>query len=250
MDLREQGPGSRRHPWEVARARSLEKILRLFLSDATDKNLLDIGCGDAFVLRTVQDSFGFRRADGVDVNLTETQTHQFSRERPDIRLWNNYSNLSQYDVVLMLDVVEHVKTDKEFIQGIAGRHLSNDGVLLITVPAFQFLFSTHDRYLGHYRRYTRHEIITLVENDLEVLAGGYLFSTLLPIRLLTCMYEKLFQRNGVLKKGVGRWNGGHVISGFAAWFITFENSLLIALSRRNIYIPGLSVWIICKKRAS
>ena len=251
MDLKEQGSGSRRHPWEVARVRSVEGILWLFLDEPVHKRLLDIGCGDAFALGTIQDDFGFKRADGVDVNLTAEQMSQLSRERPGVRLHDSYNDLLHYEVMLMLDVVEHIRDDGAFIRDIVDRYLVNDGILLMTVPAFQFLFSAHDTYLGHYRRYTRHGMMTLAEGgNLEVLAGGYLFSTLLPVRLLACIYERLFRRGGTPGKGVGHWKRGDVISGVITRFILRENAVLIALSRRNIHIPGLSVWILCKKRPS
>lgn len=251
MDLKERGPGSRRHPWEVARVRSVEKILQPFLDDPAHKSLLDIGCGDAFALSAIQGDFGFRRADGVDVNLTAEQMGRLSRERPDIRLRNSYNDLLRYEVMLMLDVVEHIRDDGAFIRDIVDRYLVQDGILLITVPAFQSLFSSHDTYLGHYRRYTRRGMMTLAEgNGLEVLAGGYLFSTLLPVRLLVCIYERLCRGGGTPGKGVGHWKRGDVISGVITRFLLRENSVLIALSGRNIHIPGLSVWILCKKRLS
>lgn len=250
MDLKERGLGSRRHPWEVARARSLGKILRLFLDDPGHKKLLDIGCGDAFVLRTLQDDFGFQQAGGVDLSLTVREIQQFFRERPDITLQNNYNNLLQYDVVLMLDVVEHIRDDEKFIRESVDRYLSDNSLLLLTAPAFQVLFSAHDDYLGHYRRYTRSKIVALVKDNLEVLAGGYLFSTLLSVRLVMCLYERLFRRGVVAVKGVGDWNRGRIVSKLVTWFLTVENAVLIALSKRNIHIPGLSVWILCKKRAS
>jgi SAM-dependent methyltransferase len=250
MDLKERGFGSRRHPWEIARTKALKKILRLFLDDPGHKKLLDIGCGDAFVLKDLQDHFSFKQAEGVDVNLTRNEIQQFSCERPDVQLQNSYNNLSQYDVVLMLDVLEHIQNDKNFLQETTDRYLLDNGILLVTVPAFQFLFSMHDCFLGHYRRYTRYELITLIQDNLKILAGGYLFSTLLPVRLVTCLCERLFQCDNKQIKGAGHWNKGYVISNLATYFLTLENFVLIALSKRNIYIPGLSVWILCRKQPS
>jgi SAM-dependent methyltransferase len=55
--------------------------------------------------------------------------------------------------VVLLDVLEHVSDPIRVLQH-ARTSLANDGAIIVTVPAYQFLFSDWDRALGHYRRYT------------------------------------------------------------------------------------------------
>lgn len=63
----------------------------------------------------------------------------------------------KFDLIAMFDVLEHIEDDRAVLDAVNGR-LSQDGVLLITVPAFQFLFSKHDRLHHHFRRYSKNEL--------------------------------------------------------------------------------------------
>ena len=63
-----------------------------------------------------------------------------------------FLNFLKWGVILM-DVLEHTFNDTEFLKEIL-KKTPQDSFLFITVPSFQFLFSSHDVYLKHYRRYT------------------------------------------------------------------------------------------------
>jgi len=88
----------------------------------------------------------------------------------------------RFDLILMMHVLEHVKDDHAMLSD-AARRLSDGGTLFIEVPAFPILFSDHDRYLGHYRRYTPRSLKRLVESveDLELVKVHYLFATIFPL---------------------------------------------------------------------
>jgi len=82
------------------------------------------------------------------------------------------------DLVLLLDVLEHIDDDKAVILEL-GRCLKKGGLLLISVPAFNCLWSRHDEQAGHRRRYRSGDIVRLCqENALSVLDGHY-FNTAL-----------------------------------------------------------------------
>lgn len=59
-----------------------------------------------------------------------------------------------FQVVIMLDVLEHIENDIACLYE-ARRVLSRGGIAVLTVPAHQFLFSSWDKVLGHYRRYSK-----------------------------------------------------------------------------------------------
>ena len=94
-----------------------------------------------------------------------------------------------FDLILMMHVLEHVEDDCGMLRD-AARRLSDGGTLYIEVPACPMLFSAHDRYLGHYRRYTTGSLRRLVERvgDLELVKVHYLFAAIFPavaaVRLL------------------------------------------------------------------
>jgi SAM-dependent methyltransferase len=70
--------------------------------------------------------------------------------------------LSTFDTVLALDVVEHIDDDAEVLRNLYAA-LKPGGRLILTVPAFQFLWSDHDVINQHKRRYTTREVQSLVE---------------------------------------------------------------------------------------
>ena len=73
-------------------------------------------------------------------------------------LFRSYSTLkirkNFYDLILIADVIEHVRRPKNLLRNLK-KFLKKDGRILITVPAYQFLFSKKDKVLGHYRRYDK-----------------------------------------------------------------------------------------------
>jgi SAM-dependent methyltransferase len=67
-----------------------------------------------------------------------------------------------FDLIVLLDVLEHIDQDAAALAALAER-LAPGGSLLITVPAFRFLWSSHDELHHHVRRYTRAGLAATVE---------------------------------------------------------------------------------------
>jgi hypothetical protein len=84
------------------------------------------------------------------------------------------------DMILMMDVIEHVDDDVGFIRAYTDR-MPRNAVLLVTVPAFQFLWSGHDVFLEHKRRYTLASLHRTIDSaGLDVIRSRYFFSILFP----------------------------------------------------------------------
>lgn len=84
----------------------------------------------------------------------------------------------------MFDVLEHVANNSEALEALKP-FLSSRGKIIITVPAYQWLFSVHDKNLGHYRRYTRGGLSRLLsEHGLTVIYSGYMNTFLFPLMML------------------------------------------------------------------
>ena len=89
----------------------------------------------------------------------------------------------RYDLVLAADVVEHIKNDKQAIQNFYN-FLKKNGHILITVPAFNFLFSNKDITLKHFRRYKKSNIRELLNKNFQIKKLSYFnFFLFLPIAL-------------------------------------------------------------------
>jgi SAM-dependent methyltransferase len=80
----------------------------------------------------------------------------------------------------LFDVVEHIENDLIFLKSIYDL-ITKNGYVFITVPAFNFLWSNEDLFLGHYRRYTLKRLkIKLKEIGFKIEYSTYFFS-ILPI---------------------------------------------------------------------
>ena len=99
----------------------------------------------------------------------------------------------QYDVVCALDVLEHLIDDADAMRWMASL-LVDGGHLVVTVPAFQWMFADHDRALGHFRRYTRRSLRALLPDDLEVVQIGYFNSLLFPAAAAARLGSKIRRR--------------------------------------------------------
>ena len=95
------------------------------------------------------------------------------------------------DVYLFIDVLEHVDEDSQLLQHYV-EEASDQAVFIISVPAFSFLWSKHDDFLEHKRRYTRKDLekkATLA--GLSIISSGYLFSSVFPLVYLVRLFKKI-----------------------------------------------------------
>jgi hypothetical protein len=96
-----------------------------------------------------------------------------------------------YRAVFSLDVLEHLEDDSGAVAAMAGL-LADDGILILTVPAYQWMWSYHDEINYHVRRYTRGEITRVVEQaGLELVYASYFNTILAPLAMMTRFLEKL-----------------------------------------------------------
>ena len=254
MDLREKIAGyDQRHPWELSRIGALKDILVNEVPLGRQIMVLDVGCGDGFVSRELHKTRQFYSITGVDTYLSSQQIAELSSQCAEITYYNDYRQLleKRYDLILMLDVIEHIENDEDFVFEIVNRYMATEGCVLVTAPAFQSLYGFHDRFLKHYRRYSRKQLLGVLEaNNLECILSGYLFVFLLPIRFLFVLLEKISRTRKDIESGVGAWRHGRMITRICERLLTLDNQLALYFTRRRIIIPGLTVWAICKKPRS
>jgi hypothetical protein len=253
MDLCEITNIRNRHPWEVIRVKILIKILKKWLLHESKIRVLDIGCGDAFISDKLQKSIDLESYDGVDIYLSDSQIRQLSKIENNIILHKNFNGLNDeyYNLILILDVIEHVENDYAFINDIVNKYAAPHALILLTAPAFNFLFSSHDLFLGHFRRYSLKQLIALIHDlGYECLTSGYMFFSLIPIRLIWLYYEKIAFKKHFKQKGVGHWKQGRMTTKIIEFFLYIENRITLGLNKIGIKLPGLTVWALCKKQQS
>src|SRR5262245_36263998 len=141
MDLLETEGATRRHPWELSRARAVESIVRRYEPSAVG-SILDWGCGDGFTGRFLLDRFGAQGLVGVDPHLSDSQRSSFAEGDARISFVREEGEVParRFDLMLFCDVIEHVPDDVGLVEPLARKFLGDGGRLVVTVPAFQSLF--------------------------------------------------------------------------------------------------------------
>lgn len=81
----------------------------------------------------------------------------------------------KFNTIIYIDVVEHIEDDSAELN-MAKSYLNEGGVLIILVPAYNFLFSPFDKAVGHYRRYNKQMLVQAMPDELTMLKLFYLDS--------------------------------------------------------------------------
>lgn len=143
------------HWWYAGRRRVLHAALGK-LDLPPDAQVLDAGCGTG---RTMDELQGYGRVQGVDLN-PEGVAHARGRGHDDVQVARveeiPYEDQT-FDLVTCLDVIEHTPDDVVSLRELL-RVTRPSGWLVVTVPAYQFLWSSHDEANEHYRRYHRRRL--------------------------------------------------------------------------------------------
>lgn len=167
-----------RHWWFVARRGILLSLLERRLPAGGDLDVLDAGCGGGATMESLR---RYGRVSGMEFSQ---EAVEYNRERGRDVVEGSIEAMpfegESFDLALALDVIEHVPGDTLAL-GELYRTIRPGGVLLVTVPALDLLWSAHDESNGHYRRYTTAGLRRRVEGaGFEVVTLSYFNTILFP----------------------------------------------------------------------
>jgi SAM-dependent methyltransferase len=179
------------HWWFVARRKIIAALIDRTLPRKADARILEAGCGSGGNL-VMLGRFG--RVDAFEYDATARQ-HAVEKSQLDVRFGALPDELPfedrKYDLIGLFDVLEHVEADVASLAALRTR-LSDKGVILVTVPAFPFLWSRHDERHHHYRRYTRASLAKVAEAaGLKVRYSSYFNFFLFPLAVATRAVKRL-----------------------------------------------------------
>ena len=182
------------HWWFSGRREILNFYLNKLKINKNSK-ILEVGCGTGSNLKMLS----------IHANVTAMEPsddaifHLKKKDLKNIQFFKGFcpediSVKKKYDLICMFDVLEHISEDKETISRLL-KILNKNGRLFITVPAYQWLWSSHDENLMHKRRYTKNSLISLFKNnEFNEEYFSYFNTLLFPFAILDRVRKKFFKR--------------------------------------------------------
>ncbi len=174
------------HWWFVARREVIQSFIKLQMPDSSKANVLEIGCGVGGNVELLGTSGSYL---GIDmhkpaIDYCSEKFPQFSFKCARIEDIPQEFNSNKFDSIYILDVLEHLDNEVEILKS-ASSYLNESGKILVTVPAFQFLWSPHDDFVHHVRRYTKNSLSKILEESgYTVERISYFNSLLFPLALI------------------------------------------------------------------
>jgi hypothetical protein len=228
LDLREIGDIEPEGHWYYES--KFELVFNEVPKNFEPTKIIEIGAGSKFFIKKLLAQYQGAEGWAVDPNFNEEQLNK------EYRLISSRSNPAiAGDMYLFLDVLEHVEDDGSLLSS-SLIHAVSGALVVISVPAFMHLWSGHDEYLGHYRRYRINELRGIVNKaGLEITSAYYIFSALYP---LVYLFRKIRKKKieSDMKPIRSRSNS-----------IFLRTLTLLANVNKNRFF-GVSIVVIAKKR--
>jgi SAM-dependent methyltransferase len=182
-----------RHWWFSARRAILSTMIGQL--DLPEKaRILEIGCGTGGNLEMLA-GFGDVSAFEMD-EQARAMASKKTAGLYDIRAGQCPHEIpfdgQRFDLICMFDVLEHIEQDAETLAAIRPL-LADNGRILIMVPAYQWLYGTHDIFLHHKRRYTSRQLRSkIAAAELRCTRMSHLNMFLFPLAAAARIKDRLF----------------------------------------------------------
>jgi SAM-dependent methyltransferase len=185
-----------RHWWYAARRSIFEGVLRrIYTEGVPEGTLYDLGCGVGANLPVLE---RFGPTIGVDVSA---EAIEFCRQRgranvmqADLNVLEGIADASG-SVVLLADVIEHLDDEEPCLRA-AYRALKPGGALIVSVPAYMFLWGPFDVTHHHRRRYTAGRLRKVIEKTFKIEYLSYFNTLLFGLVVMGRFAERALNRSG------------------------------------------------------
>lgn len=232
-----------KHWWWRAREDFILSVIEGLHSSGARGTILDVGCGDGLFFDKLS---RFGTVEGVEMDPTAIVSRSPSVSRIHVHSFDgSFQPGRRYALVLLLDVLEHFADPLPRLRH-ALELLDPHGAVVVTVPAFRALWTSHDLLNRHFTRYTRRSL-----QDLARSAGGrvelsrYFFHWMVPFKLAVRLKEGFLGSVPKTPEIPSPWLNRMLyrLSRFeqraiSRWPIPFGSSLLMVLRRGNAFPAG------------
>ncbi|MBQ7543758.1 MAG: class I SAM-dependent methyltransferase [Synergistaceae bacterium] len=209
------------HWWFEGRRRVIDRIIRKKIFFSQTPHILEIGSGTGANLGILS---RYGHVTAMELDDYARSAIQESSLIAKVKGWlpNGLDEINgkTFSLICMFDVLEHIEDDGAALEALKP-YVARGGFLFVTVPAYQWMFSAHDKRMGHYRRYTRTHLKRLISSHgFTVTYSGYMNTFLFPLMALGRAFNK---------SGTG-------IPGFGL------NKILTAIySFESLFVPSISL---------
>lgn len=229
-----------RHWWFVGRRRVLSVILKS-LNMRRSAEIVELGCGTGGNLKMLS-KFGKLQAMEDDVFARKcAESMAVCTVHAGLLPFATAFDGQEFDLVCLLDVLEHIEYDVSALVS-ASRLINANGHVLITAPAYQFLWSSHDDVHHHFRRYNKHSMRELVERSgLEVVRIGYFNCFLFAFVAIVRLIKRWFGNKSSDVK-----TPNHVLNKFLTHVFSLEQHFVW----QRLFPFGASIVAVARKRSA
>jgi SAM-dependent methyltransferase len=223
-----------RHWWYRGRRRVLEQVIADLRLPARAR-ILDAGCGSG---RNMIELAHHGTVTGVELSDTSASLARARQAGAVIEgsVLEMPFDGDSFDLAVCLDVIEHLEHDLDALRELR-RVVAPAGSLLVTVPAYQWLWSGHDEINHHHRRYTRRSLQRVAQRaGWEQERTTYFNALLLPVAILLRGLDRLSRKT--TESSLDLWVPPEPMN----WLLERPLALEAALIGRGGRIPaGLSL---------
>jgi len=225
--------------WWFKQKRSLVKsLINKYAAKGSKLKLLDCGCGTGKTMELLQ-TYGTVYGTDFDIDCVNYCKKRGFKKLNQQDITKPLKYKEKFDVMVVTDVLEHIESDKLAVKQLT-KSLNKNGILIMTVPAHQWMFGHWDEMLQHKRRHTVKSVNKLLssEKNLTVVKSGYYnFQSFPPALLSNFVIMKLVKPKSQF------WNTPKIINQILIVTGMVDNFLAL----HTPFYFGLSVYAVAKK---
>jgi SAM-dependent methyltransferase len=173
----------------------------LQLANCKPRSILEIGCGVGALATKLAELGDYVGLEPDEASFELARARLDGSRAAEIRnaRFEDLDQSERFDLVCAFEVLEHMENDVAELTAWTSRVAPN-GLLMVSVPAYQRRFSAYDEYVGHYRRYEPAQLAALLREvgleDVRVMNWGFPFSYAVEYANLRIVRRQLSKRAG------------------------------------------------------
>ncbi len=226
MDLKEleSGVDPHVHWYYQVKKKPMFAYIRHLIKDKGVDTLIDLGSGSGFFSDILFEEFkgDLKKVWQVDIGYTDAEMAATAGQP--VEKCHYIPKSFENSVVIMMDVLEHLESDLDMLNNIKENAAGDNNYYYITVPAFMSLWSPHDVYLGHYRRYKVNTLNAVLQKAQFTIENTYyMYGLIFPlVRLVR-----------ILRKGKEAQSDMKPMGTLANSLLKWANSIELPLRKSN-----------------